>query len=428
MAYTGQCGVIEMGTISEEILSRHVGEEVEAGDIVISPVDFMMSQDGTTPLTILSFRAMEGKGFHDPQRYAVVIDHNVPSPVEEVSNLHTQMREFAGGYGGILYDIGDGVCHQLVPEDGNALPGEVIIGADSHTCTYGALNAFATGVGSTDLAAALISGKTWFKVPRTIKLVYNGKLAKGTYSKDVALHIVGSLTSMGATYHALEIYGEVIDSLSVEARMTISNMAVETGAKVGLMRCDDKVREYLRDRARRSYVSAEATGDARYLKVIEEDLSDLPPMIAKPHEVDNTVEIDQMVGTEIDQVFLGTCTNGRLEDLIIAAKILSGKRVARKVRFIVSPASREVMLRAIEVGALDALIKAGACITSPSCGPCVGTCNGIPSDNEVVLSTANRNFRGRMGNRTALIYLASPATAACSAVRGKITDPREVVG
>jgi 3-isopropylmalate/(R)-2-methylmalate dehydratase large subunit len=416
-----------MGTISEEILSNHVKEEVSAGQIVISPVDFMMSQDGTTPLTIVAFDKMEGKGFHDPDRYCAVIDHNVPSPLEGVSNLHAKMRDFGSSYGGTLYDIGDGVCHQLVPEQGHALPGDVVIGADSHTCTYGAINCFSTGVGSTDLAAALITGQTWFKVPQTIKLVYDGSLLKGVFSKDVALHMVGTITHRGATYKALELHGEVIDSLSVEGRMTISNMVVETGAKVGIMRCDEKVEAYVHPRAKRPYKGVDPTEDASYERTIEEDLSDLPPMIAKPHEVDNVAEIDELVGMDINQVFIGTCTNGRLEDLTVAANILKGEKVAKGVRFVVSPSSREVMLNAMETGVMDILVKAGACITSASCGPCVGTCNGIPSDDEVVISTANRNFKGRMGNKTSEIYLASPATAAYSAMKGKLADPREVV-
>jgi len=416
-----------MGTISEEILSNHAEEEVRAGQIVISPVDFTMSQDGTTPLTIVAFDKMEGKEFKNPDRYCAVIDHSVPSPLEGVSNLHTKMREFIGEYGGTLYDIGDGVCHQLVPEKGNALPGEVVIGADSHTCTYGALNCFSTGVGSTDLAAALITGKTWFKVPETIKLVYDGQLEKGVFSKDVALYMVGSLTHRGATYKALELSGEVIDSLSVEARMTITNMAVETGAKVGIMRCDEKVDAYLKERAKRPYKGADPSEDAEYERIVEDDLSDLPPMIAKPHEVDNVAEIEELEGMDIDQVFIGTCTNGRLEDLTMAAKILKGEHVAPDVRFIVSPASREIYLKAMESGVMDALVKAGACVTAASCGPCVGTANGIPSDNEVVISTANRNFKGRMGNINSKIYLASPATAAYSAIKGKLSDPREVM-
>ena len=268
-----------MGTIAEEILSNHVGHKVQAGEIIVTPVDYMMSQDGTTPLTIRAFEEMGGSKIAEPSKYAIVIDHNAPSPVEGVSNLHKQMREFAAKYGAQLYDVGDGVCHVLVPESGKALPGSIVIGADSHTCTYGALNAFGTGVGSTDLAGALISGKIWFKVPETIKLVYNGRLQTGVYSKDVALHMVGSLTSNGATYKALEIYGEVIDAMSAEARMTISNLAVETGAKVGLMHCDEKVKAYLKGRTKAKYTPVYATMDAHYERTIVENLSTLPPQI-----------------------------------------------------------------------------------------------------------------------------------------------------
>jgi len=416
-----------MGTISEKILSAHAGKEVHAGDIIVCPVDFMMSQDGTTPLTIKAFKEMNGQKVARPDRYAVVIDHNAPSPMESVSNLHRDMREFAKQYGATLFDVGEGVCHVLVPEQGYALPGAVIIGADSHTCTYGALNAFATGVGSTDLAAALISGKTWFKVPSTIKLRYDGQLPLGVYSKDIALRMCGRLTANGATYKALELGGEAIDALSVEARMTISNLAVETGAKVGLMDCDQKVLEYLKPRAKYAFQGVAADEDAVYEKVLKEDISKLSPQIACPPDVDNVVPIEKVMGKQVDQVFIGTCTNGRIEDLKIVADIIGKNKVAKGLRLIVSPASRTVLEAAMECGYIQKLVKAGAAVTTPSCGPCVGTCGGIPSDNEVVLSTANRNFKGRMGNTKASIFLSSPATAAYSALKGFIADPREVL-
>src|SRR5512136_90064 len=258
-----------MGTIAENIISNHVGKVVHANDIVVCPVDFMMSQDGTTPLTIKAFKEMNGKEIARPDRYAVVIDHNAPSPMESVSNLHKDMREFAKKHGATLYDVGEGVCHVLVPEQGYALPGAVIIGADSHTCTYGALNAFATGVGSTDLAAALISGRTWFKVPSTIRMKYEGQLPLGVYSKDIALRMCGKLTANGATYKALEVCVEAIESLTVEARMTISNLAVETGAKVGLMDCDQKVLDYLKPRAKYAFKGVSADEDAVYERTLE---------------------------------------------------------------------------------------------------------------------------------------------------------------
>jgi 3-isopropylmalate/(R)-2-methylmalate dehydratase large subunit len=303
----------------------------------------------------------------------------------------------------------------------------IVIGADSHTTTYGALNVFSTGVGSTDMAAALISGKMWFKVPHSIKLVYQGRLQKGVYAKDVALHMVSTLTANGATYKALEIYGTVIDDLSIEGRMTISNLAVETGAKAGLIHVDQKTIDYLKDKAQAPYKAVYATMDAVYDRVIVEDLSKMGPQIACPPDVDNVEGVEKMAGLKVDQVFIGTCTNGRYEDLEVAASILAGKHVSNHVRLIVAPASKETYLRALTSGIIEKLVKAGATLLSPSCGPCVGTCNGVPSDGEIVLSTANRNFKGRMGNTKADIYLASPATAAYSALKGCIADPREVL-
>ncbi|MCE5296905.1 MAG: 3-isopropylmalate dehydratase large subunit [Euryarchaeota archaeon] len=416
-----------MGSIAEEILSAHVGKAVKAGEIVVAPVDYMMSQDGTTPLTIKAFEDMNGQKVLDPSKYSIVIDHNVPSPIEGVSNLHKKMREFAKKHGVKLYDIGEGVCHTLLPESGKVAPGMIVIGADSHTTTYGALNVFSSGVGSTDMAAALISGKMWFKVPETIKLVYDGKLQKGVYSKDVALHMVGTLTSNGATYKALEIYGDVIDAMSVDARMTISNLAVETGAKAGLMACDEKTVKYLADKTKVPFKPVYATMDAKYERVIVEDLSDMSPQIACPPDVDNVVPIDKVAGLPLDQIYIGTCTNGRYEDLEIAAKILDGKTVNKSTRLIVAPSSKMILTQGLETGIIGKLVKAGATVLSPSCGPCVGTCNGVPSDGENVLSTANRNFKGRMGNTKADIYLSSPATAAYSAIKGCIADPREVL-
>ncbi len=390
------------------------------------PVDFMMSQDGTTGLTIKAFKQMEAQRIANPKKYAIVIDHNSPSPMESVSNIHKEMREFADSQGSLIYDVGEGVCHQLLPEHGHVLPGNVVIGGDSHTCTYGALNVFATGVGSTDLAAALVTGKIWFRVPSTIKFVYDGTLPSGTYSKDVILHMCRTLTASGATYKALEIYGTVIDAMSVDARMTISNMVVEVGAKVGLMACDGRVRDYVRQRTNAPFKGVEASGSAIYDRVIREDLTDLAPQIAKPHQVDNVVDVDEVAGIELDQVFIGTCTNGRLEDLKVASEILAGKSIARNLRLIVAPASRNVLLDAMKEGYIDKLVRAGATVIAPSCGPCVGTCNGVPSNDETVLSTANRNFKGRMGNTRAEIYLSSPATAAYSAMLGHIADVREV--
>lgn len=413
-------------TIAEKILSNKSGQDAFANDIVVADVDFRMGQDGTSPLAIRAYQTMKGEDICSPEGAALVIDHSAPSPLEGVSALHTLMREFAQEKGIRLYDIGEGVCHQLIPEKGHVGPGSLVIGADSHTCTYGALNAFATGVGSTDLAAALISGKMWFKVPETIKFICHGRLPAGVYSKDLILFLINQVTADGVTYMAAEYTGEAISQLSVEARFTISNMAIEMGAKVGLMDADDKVMEWVCDHSNNQFEAVKADADAEYFAVKEYDVSDLTPYVAKPHRVDNGVPIGEVAGTPIQQAVLGTCTNGRLEDLTIAAQVLEGRKIHPDVRFIVAPASRQIYLDAMDTGVLKTLVQAGAAVVTPGCGPCVGTHNGIPSDGENVISTANRNFKGRMANSNAFIYLASPATVAASAVKGEITDPREL--
>lgn len=412
-------------TLAEKILSRGAGREVSAGEVVLVDLDFMVGQDGTSPLAIKSFYEMGGKKVFDPSKIAMVIDHSSPSFNHGVSQLHAMMRKFAKETGIILYEIGEGVCHQLLPERGHVVPGDIIIGADSHTCTYGALGAFATGVGSTDLAAAMISGKTWFKVPETISIVFKGKPGKGIFAKDMVLKLAETLTADGATYKALEIKGEAIENLSMDARFTISNMAIEVGAKVGLMVPDVITLEWVKKHSVRSFIPLYPDKDAICENEIEIDVSKLEPQVARPHRVDNVVSVSEVEGTEIQQAFLGTCTNGRLEDLAIAARILSGKRIHPDVRFIIAPASKRVLIEAIKKGFFEVLLNAGAVFVTPGCGPCVGTHNGIPSDGENVISTANRNFKGRMGNPEASIYLASPATVAASAIEGRITDPRK---
>jgi len=412
-------------TIAEKILSIHSGQDAAAGEIVVAEIDFMMGQDGTAPLAIKSFQEMNQTKVFDPQKIAFVIDHSAPSPSEGVSALHKMMREFAQKTGIKIYDIGCGVSHQLLPEEGLVVPGDLVIGADSHTCTYGAINVFSTGVGSTDLAAAMASGKLWFKVPETIKFILKGKLPKGVYSKDLILFLIGKTTADGATYMAAEYLGEAIEDLSVEARFTMTNMAVEMGAKAGLMVVDKKVEEWLRARTRRSFKPVFPDEDARYAEVKEYDVSRLEPQIARPHTVDNVVPLGEVEGTPIQEAFLGTCTNGRLEDLTIAASMIKGRQVHPEVRFIVAPASRKVYLEAMRQGIIQTLVEAGAAVVTPGCGPCVGTHNGVPADGENVISTANRNFKGRMGNPNAFIYLGSPATVTASALEGKIVDPRK---
>jgi 3-isopropylmalate/(R)-2-methylmalate dehydratase large subunit len=412
-------------SIIEKIISDKCGRQVFAGDIVVAQVDFVMGQDGTSPLAIKVFREMQGTSLFDPSRVALVIDHSAPSPTEAVSNLHQMMREFARETGCRLYDVGDGVCHQLMVESGTIGPGALVIGADSHTCTYGALNAFATGVGSTDLAAALISGRMWFKVPPTIKFVCHGELPSGVYSKDLILFLIGQVTADGATYRSVEFAGEAIRALSMEARLTISNMVIEMGAKAGLMEADEKTHKWLAQYTRQKYEAVMPDQDAVYERILEFDAATLEPQVAQPHRVDNVVPLGEVSGLRMDQAVLGTCTNGRLEDLQVAAAIVRGRRISSSVRFIVAPASRQVYLRALRDGTMETLVQAGAAVVTPGCGPCVGTHNGVPADGERVISTANRNFKGRMGNRDAEIYLASPAAVAAAAVTGEITDPRE---
>jgi len=412
-------------TIIEKILSGKSGRDAYAGDIVVANVDLIMGQDGTSPLAIKAFEAMGGEKLFNPDAVNLVIDHSAPSPSESISNLHHLMRSFARKTGCRLYDIGSGVCHQVMLESGRVVPGAVVIGADSHTCTYGALNAFATGVGSTDLAAALITGQMWFKVPPTIKFVCHGVLPAGVYAKDLILYLIGQVTADGATYTAAEFVGEAIAALSMEGRFTIANMAVEMGAKAGLMEADEKTLHWLADAGVEHIKPVSADADAAYAQVLEFEVSQLKPQVARPHRVDSAVDIDKVAGTPIDQGFLGTCTNGRLEDLRVAARILAGRKIKPNVRFIVAPASRKVYLAALREGVLATLVEAGAAVVTPGCGPCVGTHNGVPADGEKVISTANRNFKGRMGNNKAEIYLASPATVAASVLTGEITDPRE---
>jgi 3-isopropylmalate/(R)-2-methylmalate dehydratase large subunit len=419
-------------TIAEKIFSAHSGTDARAGDIVVADVDFAMSQDGTSALAIDAIASMGAEGVFDPEKVAMVMDHSCPSPIEGVSAIHAKMRAFGKRTGVHIYDWGCGVCHQLVPESGKVVSGDLVIGCDSHTCTYGALNIFSTGVGSTDGAAAMVSGKLWFKVPETLHIIYNGELPKGVYSKDLILYLAGLIGVDGATYQALEFSGPVIDGLSVDGRMTISNMAIEVGAKAGLMKADSKTLAFFEERAERTVTPlartpqpVESDPDALYAQTIEIDTSALEPQIAKPHAVGNVSPLSEVAGTPIAEGVIGTCTNGRLEDFAIAASILKGRHVHPDVRLVVAPASRDIYLDAMAAGYIQTLVEAGACVVTPGCGPCVGTHNGVPSDGENVISTANRNFKGRMGNSNSFIYLGSPATVAASVINAKITDPRE---
>lgn len=413
-------------TIAEKILSAHAGREVRAGDFAICKIDFAFGQDGTSSIIIDRLKELGVNALKTD--FCMVIDHNAPSPSEGVSRIHKRMRDFSREYGNQLYDIGCGVCHQVIPESGKIMPGGLVLGADSHTCTYGALGAFSTGVGSTDLAIAVAYGKNWFKVPETIKIIVNGKARKGIYAKDIILHIIGDLTANGATYKAVEFSGTAIDAMDMDGRFTVCNMLVEMGAKAGFMPVDKKTigwfRQYTGKKGRIPAVTADP--DARYSRVVEFDVSSIKePLVSVPHSVDTVSGVRRLKSVRIQEAFLGTCTNGRLSDLKVAASIVKSKRVANGVRFIVAPSSRPIFMEALRLGIVDALLKAGAVIVAPGCGPCVGTHNGIPADGETVISSANRNFKGRMGNPKAFIYLGSPATVAASAVEGNIADPRK---
>jgi 3-isopropylmalate/(R)-2-methylmalate dehydratase large subunit len=411
-------------TIAEKILSRHAGRILRAGDFAVCKVDFAFGQDGTSAIIIDRIKELGVRKLKT--NFCMVIDHSAPSPSVGVSSVHKKMRVFSETFGTEIFDIGCGVCHQVIPESGFVLPGDLILGADSHTCTYGAIGAFSTGVGSTDLAIALATGKNWFKVPATIKIVVQGKLPKGVFAKDIILYIIGKIKSDGATYKAVEFSGPVIDNIGMDGRFTIANMLVEMGAKAGFLPVDRKTFAWLKTRVSKIKNIKNITADKRavYEKVYEFDISRLKPMVSLPHSVDNTIEAVSLKDVKINEAFLGTCTNGRLDDFKVAAGILDKRKVHPEVKLIIAPSSREVYLDALRLGLIEIFIKAGAVVVAPGCGPCVGTHNGIPSDGEAVISTANRNFKGRMGNPAAFIYLASPATVAASAIKGYINDPR----
>ncbi|MDD5156059.1 MAG: 3-isopropylmalate dehydratase large subunit [Candidatus Omnitrophica bacterium] len=412
-------------TIAEKILSTHAGKDLRAGDFAVCKVDFTFGQDGTSAIIIDRIKELGAEKLR--AKFCMVIDHSAPSPSEGVSRVHKKMRIFSRDYEAALYDIGCGVCHQVIPESGDILPGELVLGADSHTCTYGALGVFATGVGSTDLAITLAAGKNWFKVPETIKIIVSGKVPKGVFAKDIILHIIGDVKADGATYSAVEFCGPAIGNLDMDGRFTISNMAVEMGAKAGFMPVDKKTLEWLKPRIakNRKIKKIEADSDAVYAKVLKYDISKLKPQVACPHAVDNVRSADSLKNVNINEAYLGTCTNGRLADLKVAAGILKSRKVHKGVRFIIAPASKTIFLEALNSGIIDVFVKAGAVVVPAGCGPCVGTHQGVPADGEIVISSANRNFKGRMGNPDAFIYLGSPATVCASAIEGKIADPRK---
>jgi homoaconitate hydratase family protein len=414
-----------MGTLTEEIFSHKLGRTVEQGETVVVEVDRVMSHDTTSPLAIQAFRKLAeqtGGRVFDAKRAHIVFDHIIPAATIAAATLHRDIRTFAQEQD--ISILQQGICHQVMPEMGYVVPGDIIVGADSHSCTYGALGAFGTGMGSTDIGVAYATGRSWFRVPTTINVRLTGDLQPGVYAKDLTLEMVRRIGVDGANYRALEYTGDLIQRLSVSERFTFCNMAIEMGGKAGLVAPDATTRAWLHGRTEREYPML-APHNPRYERVVEINASELSPLIARPPDVNNVVPVGEVEDVHIDEVFLGTCTNGRLDDLAIAAGILRGKTIHPSTRMVVIPASREVYLEAMRLGYLEIFVQAGASVGTPGCGPCIGRHFGVLAPGERALTTMNRNFTGRMGDPTAEIYLGSPATVAATALTGHITDPRE---
>ena len=415
-------------TIAEKIFAKASGKkEVEAGDVVMANIDVAMTHDLTGPLSVEAFEKIGVPRVWDPEKIIIVFDHQVPADSLDAAMNHSIMRKFVKEQGITnFYDVREGVCHQVLPEKGHVVPGEIIVGTDSHTCTHGALGAFSTGIGSTDMSMVFATGKLWFKVPETIKFNIEGTLPSYTYAKDVVLNIIGQVGADGATYKACEFAGVTTTNMSVSDRMVMCNMAIEMGGKTGLVEPDQKTVNYLKNRTNKSYDIVKGDEDAASLEIMDIDVSDLEPQIACPHNVDNVHGISEVEGTSIDQVFLGSCTNGRIQDLRDAAKILKGNKVSDSIRMLVIPASREVYTKALNEGLMNIFVDSGALVCNPCCGPCLGGHVGLIGPGEVSLSTSNRNFKGRQGSSEGEVYLSSAAVAAASAITGKIEDPRNI--
>ncbi|MCD6417819.1 3-isopropylmalate dehydratase large subunit [bacterium] len=415
-------------TIAQKILAAHSGNDtVEVNQIVSVKPDYVLSHDNTAAIR-KKFEQIGVKKIFDPNMPVVVLDHTVPPSTAQYANNHKSIREFVEQHKiAHFYDMGRGICHQVLSEEGFAYPGALILGADSHTTTYGAFGAASAGIGRSEVAAIWATGEMWLMVPPTIKIVVNGKMPRGTTSKDLMLHIIGEIGADGALYKSMEFYGSTIENMSIASRMVLSNMAVEAGAKFGIIPPDEKTDDFLKDIARAEYKKVFADEDAQYESEIRYDAEKLVPVVAAPHTVDNVFPASDVDEEKVHQVFLGTCTNGRVEDFHKAAEILAGRKVADGTRLLVFPASSKVLKEIILDGTAEKLIDAGAILMNPGCGPCLGAHEGVLADGEVCVSTANRNFLGRMGNKNAAIYLASPYTAAAAAVAGKIIDPRELL-
>jgi 3-isopropylmalate/(R)-2-methylmalate dehydratase large subunit len=413
-------------TFAQKILAQKARlKEVVPGQIVTVQPDKLLTHDNTAAIAKI-FREIGVERVARPEINVIVLDHVVPAATEGHAKNHQQIRQFVKEQDITnFYDVGEGICHQVLPEKGHVLPGYLIVGSDSHTTTHGAFGAFAAGIGRTEAAAVMATGEIWLMVPYSFRINIVGQLPEGVYVKDIILYIIGDLGADGADYRAVEFAGPVIKEMSVASRMVLCNMAAEMGAKIGVIEPDEKARTWLEGRSEVDYQEVFADPDASYQRIIEYDVSGLLPQVARPHTVDNVAPVKDVAGTRVDQALIGTCTNGRLEDLQIAAQILRGHRIAPTTRLLILPASREVLLAAIAEGVIADLVTAGAVILNPGCGPCLGAHEGVMAPGEVTISTANRNFKGRMGCKEAEIYLASPATVAVSALAGEIVDPRE---
>jgi len=418
-------------TLSEKFLSEKSGKDVRAGEYVEAEVDTMLTHDVTGPLTFDVFEDVtEGDGpLAKPDRTVITIDHHAPADGVKAANNHNHVREFADEYGAVQYEVGDGICHQVLLEDGFAAPGDLVIGADSHSTTFGGVGAFGTGVGSTDLGTAFATGELWFRVPETLRFEVHGDLPDGVYSKDLILKFIGDVGFDGCTYMTAEYGGSTIESMPVHERVVLSNMAIEMGGKAGLVEPDGRVLEFLEAQTGETYEIPdwlEADEDAAYADVHTYRAEELEPQVSKPSNPENAVPVSEVVGTDIDQLFVGTCTNGRYEDIRIVADIIEGEELAPNVRMVVVPASRTVYKQMLKTGLIDTFVDAGAIVQSAGCGPCFGTHQGVLGDGDVALATANRNFPGREGSMDSSVYLSSPATVGASALYGEITDPRTV--
>ncbi len=413
--------------ITEKILAKASGKkEVTPDEFINANIDIAMSHDGTSPPTIKVFEKIADKVW-DPEKIVLVFDHNVPANTMGSAEFQQVVREF-GKKQQIknMYIQGEGICHQVLPENGHVKPSTVIVGADSHTCTYGAFGAFSTGLGATDLAMVYATGQNWFKIPEGLKINVTGSLQENVYSKDLILNIIKELGAYGATYKSLEFHGDTIDNMSVDGRLTMTNMAIECGAKNGIMEPNKETEEYLQKRGVTDYTITKADKDSEYEKIYDFDVEDMQPQVACPHNVDNVKDIDKIAGTHIDQAVLGSCTNGRYEDLEIAARILEGHKIHEDIQLLVFPASRSIYKKAIDTGIIQTLIDSNAIICNPGCGPCLGAHMGVMTDDMTCISTTNRNFLGRMGSPKSYVYLSNPAVVAASAIKGEITNPYNI--